>query len=187
MKSLEARNLIVQGNDRSYALGFGLVALARAASLNDPLLAAAKPILDELAQSVSETVYLVTDHAGDLRVVAKAEGTSFLRATPDIGSLIPASKTAVGKLYNVYAPERLGTVPRMSNRTKEITRHARYAMNREEWQPGLSVIAVPVMVDGAFRGALALATVAQRMALLSEKKLARLLVEASARITMSLS
>ena len=187
VKSLEARNLVIQLEDRSYALGLGLVALASGVSSSNSLLAAAKPILEDLAGSVSETVFLVTDQAGELRVAAKAEGTSFLRAAPDIGSVIPASKTAVGKLYTVYAPERLSTVPRVSHDKKEKVRVSGYAINREEWQPGLSVIAVPVMIDGGLCGALALATVTQRMDLLSEDKLSQLLKLASNRITASLS
>ena len=182
LKSLESRRLVEQLEDLRYTLGIGLVTLASGVADGDPLLRAAGPVMEKLSQSIGETVFLVTACDGVLRVVAKRESTGFLRASPELGSEIPVSKTAVGKLHALFARERLIKVPRISAAEKKSILERGYAMNHEEWQPGLSVIAVPVRNGGGFVSALALATVAQRMEILSEKKLAGLLIEASQKI-----
>ena len=126
-------------------------------------------MIEEVAKSIGETVFLVTGYNGELRVAAKFERPSFLLAAPDLGSEIPISKTAVEKLYTTFALERLASVPRYSAAMRDEIRSNGYAVTLEEWQPGLSVVAVPVMDDSHFAGALALATVAQRIELLSVK------------------
>ena len=187
LKSLAVRNLVEQTERGTYVLGFGLVSLATAVSTGEPLVAASVPVLENLADSTGETVFLVTDRGGELKVASKAEGTGFLRAAPEVGATIPAAKTAVGKLYATHAPERLRSVPRFPAELRQQVRSLGHAVNKEEWQPGLSVLAVPVMVRAGFSGALALATVAQRMELLSERKLVRLLKNAAAAMARRLA
>ncbi len=183
LTALATRRLVERVEGGRYELGYGLVSLAAAVSAGDPLVVVAGPVLDDLAGETGETVFLVTERAGVLTVSAKSEGDGFLRAAPAVGESIPVARTAVGKLYAAHAPDRLVRPrPRIPAVVLEETRRCGFARNLEEWQPGLSVLAVPVFVAGEFAGALAVATVAQRMRLLSEKKLARLLQRAAGSI-----
>jgi DNA-binding IclR family transcriptional regulator len=110
-------------------------------------------------------------------VLDKAEGTGFLRAAPRLGSSVPVHATAVGKLYLAFgdgavAPPAL-PYPRFSARTavdaaalrKEVERARTrgFAENRDEWIPGLSVVAAPVLAVGRLQGVIAVAAGSERM------------------------
>jgi len=169
------RGLVEQDVRGHYQVGFGLVALGLGAAAREPLALAARPLLEAAADELGETFFLVVARAGRLRVLEKAEGNGFLRAAPQLGANVPVHATAVGKLFLAHAPEAV-EAGEMTPFT-EATRHtpdrlaadvarARadgYALNDEEWQAGLSVVAAPVFVRAALVGAVALAMVAPRL------------------------
>ncbi len=170
------RGLAEQDDSGRYRAGFGLLALGLVVANREPLVAAAKPVLEAAAAELGETFFLVVARAGQLLVVEKAEGDGFLRASPRLGSAVPVHATAVGKLYLAHAPEQVAAAeltrftPRTLRARKlleaevELVRQQGWASNIEEWQPGLCVVGAPVFAGKRLAGAVALAMVASRFA-----------------------
>jgi IclR family acetate operon transcriptional repressor len=102
-------------------------------------------------------------------VLDKVEGPGFLRAAPRVGAVVPVHATAVGKLHLAYAPgaaERDHDAERFTEHTRlglalerdvEEVRQAGFAVNRDEWQPGLTAVAAPVFVGTRLVAAVAAA------------------------------
>ncbi len=161
LTALAARGLVERDERGRYRPGFALVALGLGVLASEPVVGAARPVLEDAAAEIGETVFLVGARAGRLVVLDKAEGTGFLRAAPRVGAHVPVHATAVGKLYRAFAPERAleepGPRERFTARTltheaelAEAAAEARergWALNRDEWIEGLSVLAAPVLAS----------------------------------------
>jgi DNA-binding IclR family transcriptional regulator len=202
LTALSRRGLVEQDGRGRYGPGIGLVALGLGALEREPVVAAARPVLEQEADALGETFFLVGSRAGRLVVLDKAEGSGFLRAAPRVGGVVPVHATAAGKLYLAFAPELLAPPPealeRFTPRTaadaaalgREVAQARRrgWAMNREEWIPGLSVLAAPVRVAGGARLAavVAVAAPAQRMRTLGETEVSKRTLAAAARIAARL-
>jgi DNA-binding IclR family transcriptional regulator len=177
-----------------------LVALGVGALDREPIVAAARPVLEAEAQVLGETVFLVAARAGRIIVLDKSEGEGFLRAAPRVGSTVPVHATAVGKLYlafgngSVEAPA--GELTRFSDETitdraaldDAVARAAErgFAENSDEWILGLSVVAAPVIATasvGRMLAALAVAAPTPRMRSLGFTTMGRRMVTAAARVT----
>ncbi len=169
LRSLTHRRLVEQDERGLYGLGAGLVTLGLCASSAEPLLRSCQGVLRAHARQLGETFFFVSSRAGELVISSKAEGTGFLRASPRVGSVLPAHATAVGRLFLAFAPE-LVTLPetlrrytpctpvgRALERAVEKARVEGHAVSRDEWQEGLSAVAAPVRVFGHMQGAIALA------------------------------
>ena len=177
LSTLSRRGLVERTAGGRYEPGIALVGLGLAVLDSDPVVVASRSILEEQAVAVGETFFLVAARAGRLVVLHKAEGSGFLRAAPRVGSHVPAHATAVGKLYLAFAPELLQAesapptpfTPHTLvdsaalDQSVASVRHVGWAENREEWIPGLSVLAVPVLQDGRISAALALAAASPRL------------------------
>ncbi|MGH0035974.1 MAG: IclR family transcriptional regulator [Myxococcota bacterium] len=196
LSTLTSRGWVERDERGRYRPGFGLVALGLGALASEPLVAAARPVLEACARQLEETVFVVADRAGDLVVLDKAEGSGFLRAAPQVGSRVPIHATASGSLYLAHAPERLrqpdGEPERFTQRTRtaraerdQAARQARqrgWALNREEWIPGLSVVAAPILVEDSLRGVVALAASTPRLEQIGLEKAAAAVVGAAERV-----
>jgi len=177
LTALTSRGLVERDARGGYRPGMGLVALGLGALEREPVVAAARPVLEEEAASLGETVFLVAARARALVVLDKAEGTGFMRAAPRVGSSVPVHATAVGKLFLAFGQEQVdfpeGCLESFTERTAgdssallaEVgrARELGYAENREEWIAGLAVLAAPVLVRGRMQGAVAVAAPAARM------------------------
>jgi DNA-binding IclR family transcriptional regulator len=203
--SLARRGLVERDAGGRYRPGMGLVALGLGALEREPVVAAARPLLETDARAFAETVFLVGARAGRLIVLDKAEGTGFLRAAPRVGSEVPVHATAVGKLFLALCPECVATPERLErftpqtadrealDREVERARARGFAENREEWIPGLSVLAAPVRGEAgsgsatpSLHGAVALAATTARMNALGHEVVARHLMETGRRIAARL-
>ena len=181
-----------------YRPGLGLVALGLGALDREPIVAAARPVLEAEALALGETVFLVGTRAGSLVVLDKVEGKGFLRAAPQIGSTVPAHATAVGKLYLAYAPGNVSAGPqtRFTARTAtseaalrlaiEQTRARGFGVNDEEWIDGLSVVAAPVLSGETLRGAIAVAAATGRMNQLGTRRIGERCIAAAQRVAVNL-
>ncbi len=160
-----------------YRPGMGLVALGLGALEREPSVLAAEPVLAEQAERFGETFFLVGARAGRLRVLAKAEGTGFLRAAPTVGSEVPVHATAVGKLFlaqgdgsvtlpsgalEAFTPFTLTGRADLARAVARV-REQGFAHSQEEWIAGLSVLAAPVRTGGRLRGALAMGAPSARL------------------------
>jgi DNA-binding IclR family transcriptional regulator len=161
----------------------------------------ARPVLDEEARALGETVFLMAPRSAGMLVLDKAEGVGFLRAAPRLGELVPLHATAAGKLAFAFAPERfalddvaLEVFTERTLRDREALRaeveRARkqgWAENHGEWIDGLSVVAAPVLLDVAGSGrrlvaVLAAAAATPRLRELGVTRVARRIVDAARRI-----
>jgi DNA-binding IclR family transcriptional regulator len=196
LSTLARRGLLERDERGQYCPGIGLVALGLGVLENEPVVAAARPVLELEAERLGDTVFLTAARAGAVVVLDKAEGTGFLRAAPRIGSTVPLHATAVGKLYLTYAPEAVmlgddpleaftpATTTSSAALAAELERVRRqgYAENREEWIPGLSVIAAPVLAAGRMVAAVAVASASPRLEALRSSAVAGRMVEAAVHI-----
>jgi IclR family acetate operon transcriptional repressor len=200
LTALAHHGLVERDARGRYRPGMGLVALGLGALEREPVLAAARPVLEAEAAELGETVFLVAARAGRLLVLDKVEGTGFLRAAPRVGSEVPLHATAVGKLYLAFGDDavRLGhdalerftpqTVPSVGELLREAgrAREQGFATNREEWIPGLAVLAAPIRARGRMEAAVALAAPAPRFESLGAAAIARRIVAAGERIAARL-
>jgi DNA-binding IclR family transcriptional regulator len=222
LTALSRRGLVEQDGRGRYGPGIGLVALGLGALEREPVVAAARPVLEQEAEALGETFFLVGSRAGRLVVLDKAEGNGFLRAAPRVGSSVPVHATAAGKLYLAFAPEALARsdspLERFTPRTaadataleREVTlaRKRGWAANREEWIPGLAVLAAPIWTTAAgttaawttaakttvtgmtaarrLAAVVAVAAPATRMRTLGESEVAKRTLAAAARIAARL-
>ena len=201
LSALARRNLVERDTRGHYRTGIGLVALGLGALEHEPVVVAARPVLEAEAAALGETVFLVAARAGQLLVLDKAEGSGFLRAAPRVGAEVPVHATAVGKLFIAFGGDSVappeGGFERFTPQTLgsraallldvERAREQGFAFNREEWIPGLAVVAAPVLVRGRMQAAVALASSAQRFDELGADTLAQRLVAAGERIGARLS
>jgi IclR family acetate operon transcriptional repressor len=197
---LVRRGLVERDAGGRYRPGFGLVALGLGVLRGDPLVAAARPVLEAEAQELGETVFLTAVRAGQIAVLEQAEGRGFLRAAPQVGSTVPVHATAVGKLQLAYAPgeivlgERFDAftpatpaTPEALAREVELARRRGFAENRDEWIPGLAVVAAPVLVAGRLVAAISIAVPTARLSDLDPARLAARAVAAARRVAARLS
>jgi IclR family acetate operon transcriptional repressor len=196
LSTLTRRGLLERNARGQYGPGIGLLALGLGFLDREPVVVAARPVLEFEAQQLGETVFLTAARAGAIVVLDKVEGSGFLRAAPRIGSTVPLHATAVGKLYLAHAPESvtLGdeplegftpstrTSPAMLAAELDRIRRQGYAENRDEWIPGLSAIAAPVFAGGRMVAALAAATSSPRLEVLHSFAIASRVFEAARRI-----
>jgi len=196
LATLTRRGLVERDERGRYQPGIGLVALGLGALDREPLVAAARETLEREAEATGETVFLVGARGGRLYVLDKAEGTGFLRVAPRIGESVPVHATAVGKLFLAFAPERValpaGPLERFTPRTSttrralqrevEDVRAQGFAENRDEWIPGMSVVAAPVFARGELCGSVVVAAPSARVDALGREATARRMRAAAAGI-----
>ncbi len=160
LQALRRRRLVEREPGGGYRPGIALVALGAGVLSDEPVVAAARPVLEAEAAAGGETVFLAGARGGRLLVLDKQEGRGFLRASPSVGEEIPAEATAVGKLHLALAPEQLEgdfTPPPALARELRLVRRRGFATNRDEWIRGLSGVAAPILLDDGLVGALAIA------------------------------
>jgi DNA-binding IclR family transcriptional regulator len=200
LAALLRRGLVERDGRGRYRPGIGLLSLAVGVLDREPLIAAARGVLEEQAASLDETFFVVGARAGRLIVLEKVEGTGFLRASPRVGSAVPVHATAAGKLYLAHAPAHVeggGRNQRFTSSTRigaqalahevELARERGYALNRDEWIEGLCVIAAPVFAPGGIVGAVCVAMSSTRFARLEEAELGQRVRDAAARISSRLT
>jgi DNA-binding IclR family transcriptional regulator len=201
LAALGRRGLVERDEAGRYRPGIALVALGLGTLAREPVVEAARPVLEREAEALGETLFLAAARAGRIHVLDKVEGSGFLRAAPRIGSAVPAHATAVGKLYLALAPEAVEldderALERFTARTlrgrglaEAIARARRrgWSENREEWLPGLVVVAAPVTAGSRMVAALAAAAPAARLPESEAPRTAVRLVAAARRIAERLS
>lgn len=176
LRALGRRGLVEQDASGRYRPGLGLVALGLGALEREPVVAAARSVLETEAERIGETMFLAGARAGRVLVLDKCEGQGFLRAAPRVGAEIPAHATAVGKIHLAFAPEQVNVEAELAAYTEHtradparlarelvVVRERGWAENREEWIPGLAGVAAPVFARGRLVASLAASGSAARV------------------------
>jgi DNA-binding IclR family transcriptional regulator len=190
LTSLVDREVVDRDDAGHYRPGLALLSLGIGAQGREPVVAAARPILEAEVAELGETVFVVGLRRGRLRVLEKLEGTGFLRAAPGVGDVIPSDVTAVGKLYRVFGGRaELGSESAVALDPIEEADVLRcgYALNRDAWIDGLSVLGVPIWQQEGGSGrrlvaSLALAAATARFDELGEELIGRRLLAAAEKI-----
>jgi IclR family KDG regulon transcriptional repressor len=179
LTSLLEREVVERDGVGQYRPGLALLSLGIGAQGREPVVAAARPILEAEVTELGETVFVVGKRRARLRVLDKLEGTGFLRAAPGVGDVIPSDVTAVGKLYRVF-----GDHTALDSIEQDEVLQRGYATNRDAWIDGLSVLGVPIWQqeggsDRRLVATLALAAATARFDELGEEAIARRLLAAA--------
>ncbi|MFD0923503.1 IclR family transcriptional regulator [Saccharopolyspora rosea] len=158
---LEARGLVEQLGERGkYAIGFGVVRLAGAATERMDLPRLGRPFCESLAADLGETVNIAIRDNDVAINISQARGTAAVTAYNWVGQRTPLHATSSGKVLLAHAPdddqaEILGR-PLERYTTRTVTDAAKlredfdlivrdgYATSYEELELGLNAAAVAV-------------------------------------------
>lgn len=195
--SLARRGLVEQDEQGRYRPGLRLVALGLGVLDREPVVAAARPELEAEARATGETLFLAAARGGRVVVLDKVEGTGFLRASPRVGEEVPLPVTATGRLHLAFAPESVAAAAAAATPSGVAARQALarevaqvrrrgWAQNREEWMPGIAVVAAPVRTAGRLVAVVALAAPSVRLPASQTEKTARRIVAAAERVRATL-
>ncbi len=193
--SAMVRKGIVERDERArYRPGTGLLALGLGVLDREPVVVCARAVLPGFVEEIGETMFLVGRRARTLIVLDKYEGRGLLRVSPIVGSEVPVDCTAAGALFMAHEPDVFpaDTVAAETRGTHAEPTHLRtraaaalsegWSANFGLWQPGLAVLAAPVIVREQIRAVVALAASAPRLSELGGEALAPRVVAAARQI-----
>jgi DNA-binding IclR family transcriptional regulator len=177
LASLGRRGLVEQDELGRYRPGIALVALGLGVLEREPLAAAAHPVLERESEATGETAFLTVARHSSIVVLDKCEGRSVLRVAPTIGSEVPVHASAVGKLHLAFAPGSVALPPEpwptftgqtanaRADLEREVARARKrgWATNRDEWIPGMTVVAAPVLLRERMLGCMVIAAPSSRV------------------------
>jgi len=166
--ALENRGLVAQHMDRGkYRLGVGILRLAGATTARLDLVQESRPICEQLAREVGETINVAVLADGFALYVDQVAGPSALQTRNWVGQRLALHATSNGKVLLAYRPDaRLAeplerftqfTVvdPAVLERQLDDVRGHGYATTVDELEIGLTAVAAPVRdLDGRVIAAL---------------------------------
>jgi DNA-binding IclR family transcriptional regulator len=140
---------------RHFHLGPQVVSLSRSVLTRLPLREAAKPFLRRLMETTGECAHLAIPAQGSALYIDQAESPATLRVNAAVGTMNPLHCTALGKALLAFGdldlPDHLESfTPRTITDPESLRHHLDevrrlgYAMDDEEFDPGVRCIAVPV-------------------------------------------
>ncbi|MHA3914840.1 IclR family transcriptional regulator [Halovulum sp. GXIMD14793] len=149
---------------QTYSLGFRLVRLAHTAWAQFSLAPVARPFIDALSASIGETIHIAQLEAGQVLYVDKRNAERPIEMFSQAGKVGPAYCTGVGKAMLAFLPERdlnraldqqayHGFTPStLTSRTAlsdglDEVRARGFALDREEHEPGIICVAVPILTS----------------------------------------
>ncbi|MBY5978094.1 IclR family transcriptional regulator [Phaeobacter italicus] len=168
---------------QTYAPGLRLVRLAHAAWRQSALAPVARPFLDQLSADVGETIHLAQLDRGQVLYVDKRNAATPIEMFSQAGKIGPGYCTGVGKAmiahlsqeaqedairrqaFFAHTPNTLATPEALLAELAEI-RADGVAFDREEHEPGIICIAVPILSEaGKVMGGLSITSSVQRQSL----------------------
>lgn len=201
LQTLTHQGMLGYDQDRqTYALGVRLVRLAHAAWTQSSLAPLARPFVDALSVAVGETIHLAQLDLGQVLYVDKRNAARPVEMFSQAGKVGPAYCTGVGKAMLAFLPEdalrramdrqsfhrftptTLDTPERLMADLAAI-RARGYSLDREEHEPGIICIALPILTrTGRVIGALSVTSTTARSTLAALEELAPKIGETAARI-----
>jgi IclR family acetate operon transcriptional repressor len=179
LSTLVHEGLLSKDSKARYQLGMKVAVLAdalhRAVTAPEYLL---EP-LRQLAITTGETSYLAAWRQGDIQVQASVEGTHAVRVSLPVGPYTDAHARATGKLLLAMASQELRSAYLASHPQRALTpqttidlarleeefetiRLVGYALDEEQFQPGVSCVAAPVVDEGVVVAAYSISVPSQR-------------------------
>ena len=185
----------------TYIPGIRLVRLAHAAWRQSALAPIARPILDKLATELSETLHLAQMDDGRVLYVDKRNAEMPVEMFSAAGKTGPGYCTGIGKAMLAFMPQdeqekalkrqsfhryTASTLVDISDLKLELYKilHTGVAFDREEHEPGIICIAVPILnTKGHSIGALSLTSTTTRHSLSTLLEYQQKLKEAARKIS----
>ncbi|WP_210238662.1 IclR family transcriptional regulator [Cohaesibacter sp. CAU 1516] len=184
VQTLTNQNMLSYDPERqTYSPGFRLVRLAHAAWRQTSLAPIARPYLDQLSLDIGETVHLAQLDSGHVLYVDKRNARQPIAMYSQAGKIGPAYCTGVGKAmlaylrepqlstvlsqqsFHVFTPHTLRDIDSLKAELVEI-RTAGHAFDREEHEPTIICVAVPIITNqDNVLGALSVTSSTQRSSL----------------------
>ena len=179
--ALEAREMVQQDTERGkYRLGFGLVRLARSVNVQLELTEQARPLTDELARTLGESINVAVLREHFAVNVLQSQGHASVISQNWIGQLTPLHATSSGKvlLAHLDSARQAELIGRKLDRFTPHTHTDREDLRKElrrvlelghaatygELELGLNAVAVPVRgEDGRIIAALSASGPAYRL------------------------
>jgi DNA-binding IclR family transcriptional regulator len=168
-----------------YRLGRRLLRLGRIAEKQIDLLERGRPGIIRLCQTTGETVNLLVPSATAMIVAESLKGDVILKTSALKGAGLPLRGTASGKCFQAFGASAPGPAD------AEIRRLG-YAMEEDEFQPGVIAVAVPILDKGGLNragrilGTLSIHGPSHRFTLRRAARLGNLLKAEARRITAAL-
>jgi DNA-binding IclR family transcriptional regulator len=188
LQQLESAGIIQRdGDERHYSAGVRLRRLAENLLLNNTTHAARHGVLRQLVEEVGESCNLTALSGGEVIYLDRVETAAPLRFYLHAGSRVPAHCSATGKLFlanmspsqrrrllahaplTQYTPKTITDLDALEREIERVRRDG-YAIDNEEFLPGLLCVAVLVPKPGG-RSNLGLAVQAPIMRLTADKAL----------------
>jgi IclR family transcriptional regulator, acetate operon repressor len=162
MAMLAYHDFVRQDDSHAYLAGPALVEIGLAAVRQMDIRLYARPVLEDLAESLGETIHLAVLEGSNVRYLDAVESTRALRVTVRTGSVLAANCTASGKALLAELTDAevsalfasTTTLPALTGQS--ITHQSRllaelqevrkrgFAVNIEESEAGVTSVAVPV-------------------------------------------
>ncbi|EHR52562.1 transcriptional regulator [Saccharomonospora marina XMU15] len=199
--ALEMRGLVEQLGDRGkYAIGFGIVRLAGAATGRMDLAKLGNQTCQSLAERLGETVNIAVADGGVAINISQAFGSAAVTAQNWTGRRTPLHATSSGKVLLAYMAEDarqelLGTgleryTPRTTTTPQVLNTELRHIVERgyaacfEEFELGMHAVAVPIYGgDGEVIAAMSASGPAYRLSRERIQQLVRPMSEAAAELS----
>jgi DNA-binding IclR family transcriptional regulator len=201
LQTLERFGYVTRGHGRGeFRLGLRLFELGLAASEQNELLGAARPIMRDLAEATGETIDLTLCDDGEMVMLESVAARPFGRVGIDVGRRVAAPGTTAGKLRLAAQPARdaerlvgkhglprIGpnsiTDPHRYLAELETVRATGYAVNDEETDAGVRFVGVRIdLMAGQPVPALVLGAPKHRLPCEDYPRIAALLADAARRI-----
>jgi DNA-binding IclR family transcriptional regulator len=159
---IEAGMVVYDADQRTYHPGIRLIRLAHATWLRSSLADAARTTLDQLADEIEETIHLAALDNGQVLYLDKRTATRPVTMFSSPGKVGPAHCTGVGKVmlahldknafdhalgqqsFHQYMPATITAAKALREEAGEI-RKLGYGFDREEHEPNIICIAVPIL------------------------------------------
>lgn len=107
LKTMVSRHYVEQiAPKKGYLLGPALFQISRQAPYRKDLIAAAEPLMAELAKTVNETVLLITLRLGRRFILSQINGQQQIQVGPQALIQDTIYETATGRLLLAYLPEQ---------------------------------------------------------------------------------
>ena len=165
LATLEARGLVEQNTSRGrYRLGYGVVQLAAGAAKKHDLSVISRPICQELAEVVGETVNIAVPDGTDVVAIDQVIGPASVTSVNWVGERTPMHAAAAGKVFLAdlaegdlrhrvsaglkrFTERTLVDPDTLVERLAEV-RERGYGVTFDEYGPGLAALAAPIRALG---------------------------------------
>lgn len=146
-------------NGREYSLGPTLIEYGFQALHQNPLPVVARPIIEELAAQVQDTVHLAIEDAGQVLYLDKIPGQRGAEMRSRIGHRMPLTRTGIGKALlldrrpdwqRLFVAEHPEQASEAGSFHHLMTGYAQQgvSLDLEENEPGIRCVAAPIRNGG---------------------------------------